>query len=157
MCKVDCDVEVGIARRFTITKYPTLKITLNGDIIKREYRGQRSIAGVVEFVRNQLKDPVKKIIDVDELKRLDATKRTVVGYFDGKDIPEYNIFRRVAANLKDDCDFYAGFGETVAKLHVAGVDFLFSINIVQCSKCVTECLNSIEMTFYRSIGYYIQA
>lgn len=137
MGRVNCDVEIKTAKRFKITKYPTLKISLNGDIIKREYRGQRSVAALVEFVRTQLKDPVKEISNVDELRRLNAKKRTIVGYFDARDSPEYDTFRRVAANLKDDCDFYAGFGETVAQLHVAGSIF-HSKHIVQCSQRVKE-------------------
>lgn len=33
-----------------------------------------------------------------------------MGYFEHKDVPEYEVFRKVATNLKDDCQFLAGFG-----------------------------------------------
>lgn len=33
---------------------------------------------------------------------------------------EYNTFRRVASNLKDDCLFHAGFGDVVAQMHPPG-------------------------------------
>lgn len=120
MCKVDCDIEVDIAKRFQIAKYPTLKISLNGDVMKREYRGQRSTEALVEFVHDQLKDPIREITDSNELKHLDTRKRMVVGYFDRKDSPQYHIYRRVAANLKEDCDFYAGFGESVSQVREGG-------------------------------------
>lgn len=38
------------------------------------------------------------------------TKRTVIGYFEKQDSPEYEMFRKIAVNLKDDCQFLAGFG-----------------------------------------------
>ena len=35
-------------------------------------------------------------------------------------MPEYNIFRRVATNLKEDCQFHVGFGDSVAQMHPPG-------------------------------------
>ena len=111
MFRVDCDVETDIAKRFRITKYPTLKISLNGDIMKWEYRSQRSIVAFVDFVRNQLKDPVKELTDSNDLTNVNDKKRTVIAYFNNKNTPEYQIYRRVAVNLKEDCDFYVGLEE----------------------------------------------
>jgi endoplasmic reticulum resident protein 44 len=39
-----------------------------------------------------------------------SKKRIIIGFFDRKDVPEYQTFRRVATNLKDDCQFHVGFG-----------------------------------------------
>lgn len=39
MGKVDCDKEAAVATRFHITKYPTLKLFVNGLPSKKEYRG----------------------------------------------------------------------------------------------------------------------
>jgi endoplasmic reticulum resident protein 44 len=44
----------------------------------------------------------------------------LLGYFDRRDQPEYNIFRRVATNVKDDCLFYVGFDEASRTMHPAG-------------------------------------
>lgn len=118
--KVDCDKESSIASRFHITKYPTLKIVRNGQLSKREYRGQRSAEAFVEFVRQQLVDPIKEFKALKDLENLDSKKRIVVGYFDRRDQPEYNIFRRVATNLKDDCQFHVGFGDVVQAMHPPG-------------------------------------
>ncbi|KAJ3643218.1 hypothetical protein Zmor_025942 [Zophobas morio] len=120
MGKVDCDKENSVATRFHITKYPTLKVIRNGQPAKREYRGERSIEAFVKFVRKQLEDPVKEFHELKELTELESDKRVVIGYFDRRDQPEYSIFRRVATNVKDDCQFFVGFGEAARTMHPAG-------------------------------------
>lgn len=120
MGKVDCDKESAIASRFHISKYPTLKVIRNGQPTKREYRGARTVEAFVEFVKKQLEDPIKEFHNLKDLEMLDTKKRIVVGYFDRRDMPEYKTFRRVASNLKEDCVFHAGFGETVTAMHPPG-------------------------------------
>ncbi|XP_033610607.1 endoplasmic reticulum resident protein 44 isoform X2 [Cryptotermes secundus] len=120
MGKVDCDKEGSIATRFHITKYPTLKVIRNGQSLKREYRGQRSAEAFLSFIQKQLADPIKEFTDLKELKELDDKKRTVIGYFDQKDVPQYTVFRKVATGLKEDCQFYVGFGAASAQMHPPG-------------------------------------
>ncbi|XP_055684702.1 endoplasmic reticulum resident protein 44 [Lutzomyia longipalpis] len=120
MGKVDCDKENSVATRFHITKYPTLKVIRNGQPLKREYRGQRSVEAFSEYVRKQMEDPIQEFQTLKDLEHLDSKKRSVIGYFDRRDMPEYNIFRRVATNLKEDCQFHVGFGEAVAQMHPPG-------------------------------------
>ncbi|KAB7503072.1 Endoplasmic reticulum resident protein 44 [Armadillidium nasatum] len=118
--KVDCDTETSIASRFHITKYPTLKLLRNGQAAKREYRGQRSSEAIAEFITEQLRDPITKITSLDDLKKVDEKKRIIIGYFEKENLPEYNVFKRVALNLKEDCEFYAGFGEVIRPMHPPG-------------------------------------
>lgn len=118
--KVDCDKETSIAYRFHITKYPTLKIVRNGQLTKREYRGQRSVDAFVDFVRKQLEDPILEYKSLKDLENLDTKKRIIIGYFDRRDQPQYDIFRKVATNLKEDCQFHVGFGDTVTAMHPPG-------------------------------------
>lgn len=99
-----------IASRFQITKYPTLKLVRNGQPVKREYRGQRSAQAFLDFIEKQLEDPIKEFHDLKDLSNLDNKKRMLIGYFDRKDVPQYETYRRVATNLKDDCQFHVGFG-----------------------------------------------
>lgn len=82
--------------------------------MKWEFRGQRSIDALVEFVRNQLLDPIKEFKHSNDLQNLSAKKPMIVAHFNHKNSAEYQIYRRVAANLKEDCDFCAEFGEKVA-------------------------------------------
>lgn len=115
--KVDCDNENSIATRFHVTKYPTLKVIRNGQPAKKEYRGQRSAEAFLTFVKDQLQDPITEFNDLKSLHTFDSKKGQVIGYFDNKEQKQYDIFRRVASMLKDDCKFYAGFGEAVRAMH----------------------------------------
>ncbi|KAH8303720.1 hypothetical protein KR018_008556, partial [Drosophila ironensis] len=118
--KVDCDKETAIASRFHINKYPTLKIVRNGQLSKREYRGQRSSDAFLEFVKKQLEDPIQEFKSLKDLENLDSKKRLILGYFDRRDQPEYDIFRKVATNLKEDCQFHVGFGDASQAMHPPG-------------------------------------
>lgn len=127
--KVDCesgdeicleDYEGALGRRFSISKYPTLKYIINGETAKLEYRGQRSKEAFLEFVENELKDPVTEMKDLADLAKLDDKKRHVIGYFEDRDQPDYLNFRKAAQALKTYCDFTAGFGETVKQMHPSG-------------------------------------
>ncbi|XP_017766586.1 PREDICTED: LOW QUALITY PROTEIN: endoplasmic reticulum resident protein 44-like [Eufriesea mexicana] len=125
LAKVDCERESPIATRYRITKYPTLKLIRHGQTTKREYRGQRSVEAFEEFIKKQLEDPIKEFYDLKELNNLDDKKRMIIGYFDTKNVPEYNIFRRVAFELKDDCQFHVGFGTCSAQNCGIGEHFHF--------------------------------
>ncbi|XP_011179860.1 endoplasmic reticulum resident protein 44 isoform X1 [Zeugodacus cucurbitae] len=120
--RVDCDRETSIASRFHITKYPTLKVIRNGQLSKREYRGQRSAEAFLEFVKKQLEDPIKEFKTLKDLENLDSRKRIIIGYFDRRDMPEYDTFRKVATNLKEDCQFHVGFGDAAQAMHPPAVD-----------------------------------
>lgn len=101
----------SLGTRFHITKYPTLKYVRNGQLAKREYRGQRSADAFLDFVKEQNKDPVKEFKELKDLTDMDGKKRYLIGYFEDKNSLEYANFRKAAMNLKDDCIFHAGFGE----------------------------------------------
>lgn len=72
-----------------------------------------SLHALVEFVRKQLQDPIKEFKQSSDLKFFDTRKRMIIAHFDRQDTAEYQIFRRVAVNLREDCEFYASFGEKV--------------------------------------------
>lgn len=64
-----------IAQRYRITKYPTLKLFRNGMMMKREYRGQRSVVAITDFIRQQQVDPVKELHSLEEVNSLDVRKQ----------------------------------------------------------------------------------
>lgn len=72
------------------------------------------------FAKKQLEDPIQEFGAIKDLDKLDDKKRIIIGYFDRRDQAEYNIFRRVATNLKEDCQFHVGFGDVVAQMHPPG-------------------------------------
>lgn len=71
-------------------------------------------------MKKQLEDPITRFHNLKELESLDAKKRIIIGYFDRQDLPEYQVFRRVATNFKEDCHFHVGFGESVQHMHPPG-------------------------------------
>lgn len=41
--------------------------------MKREYRGQRSVAAIADFIRQQQVDPVKEIHSLEEVNAVDVS------------------------------------------------------------------------------------
>ena len=97
-----------LGTRFHISKYPTLKLLMNGKVMKREFRGQRSTEAIVQHVKDLLKDPIKHIQNFDEFNKIDETKASLIAYSNSppNTLQEYNLYRKVAIDLRDDCDFY---------------------------------------------------
>lgn len=104
---VNCDQEKELCQNmFHISKYPTLKVIRYGQIARREFRGKRSVDGLLDFVKEQLRDPVQFVSSVQEIKDKGLSK-AVVGYFPENGTEEYNHFKKAAVNLRDDCSFFA--------------------------------------------------
>lgn len=103
------NISGALGQRFHITKYPTLKVMLNGKLFKREYRGQRSAEAMAQYIRDLLKDPIIPINSFDELNKIDEKKGAILAYFRseaGFKKIEYDLLRKVARDLRDDCKFY---------------------------------------------------
>lgn len=122
--KVDCDKHGNLGTKYHITKYPTIKYIRNGELGKKEYRGQRSAEGFLDFVKEQIKDPVVEISDLNELNDLDDKKTYVIGYFEQKDTMEHQNFKKASVTLKENCNFVAGFGSVVEKMHPPSNDIV---------------------------------
>ncbi|XP_055384855.1 endoplasmic reticulum resident protein 44 [Condylostylus longicornis] len=155
MGKVDCDQQTSVASRFHITKYPTLKVIRNGQPTKREYRGQRSTEAFLDFVKKQLEDPIKEFKSLKDLESLDAKKRCIVGYFDRIDQEEYKNFRKVAINLKEDCQFHVGFGDVVAAMHPPGTPIIVFRPDVALSHENDETFNG-NIKSYDELNVWVQ-
>nr|XP_009939599.1 PREDICTED: endoplasmic reticulum resident protein 44 [Opisthocomus hoazin] len=108
--RVDCDQHSDIAQRYRISKYPTLKLFRNGMMMKREYRGQRSVTAIADYIRQQKSNPIREVQDLEEINSLDRSRRSIVGYFEQKDSDNYRTFERVANILHDDCVFLSAIG-----------------------------------------------
>jgi len=120
--RVDCETETDLSTKFHVSKYPTLKLVMNGKPMKKEYRGQRSVEALVNHVKTTLKDPVESLVTYSEYTtKVVEKKAAIVGYFNALPgaIPEYNIFRKVAIDLRDDCHFYWVTGEPTV-VHLQG-------------------------------------
>ncbi|EDV93382.1 endoplasmic reticulum resident protein 44 [Drosophila grimshawi] len=110
--KVDCHKKMEMARHYKIYKYPTIKVVRHGYVGRQEYRGQRSLKAIKQFVFKELLDPIEKFDSLNELKGLANSKLIVTGYFEHKHHTEYEIYRKAASNLKDYCQFYVKFSKS---------------------------------------------
>lgn len=107
--KVDCLSQHKWSSRFDIRKYPTVKIIRLGFISKTEYRGQRSVEALLQFVENELKEPIKEFKSLRKIQMEDNNKYLIIGYFKHKDQLEYQIYRRASISMKDVCQFHVSF------------------------------------------------
>lgn len=82
--------------------------------------GQRSVEAFAEFIKKQLTDSIITFSSLKELLDLAEDKRHIIGYMDRRDQPEYEILRKVAGTLKDECIFHAGFGDASQQMHPPG-------------------------------------
>lgn len=108
--KVDCDSESDIASQYHISKYPTLKLVRNGQLIKKEYRGQRSVDALVQFVKDQVRDSVQQHNTLESMDELNEKKRHIIGYFSDVNSDAYRLFAKVASTLREDCEFHSAVG-----------------------------------------------
>ncbi|KAA0703327.1 Endoplasmic reticulum resident protein 44 [Triplophysa tibetana] len=123
--RVDCDQHSDIAQRYRISKYPTLKLFRNGMMMKREYRGQRSVTAIADFIRQQKVDPIRELQNLEEISTLDRSKRTIIGYIDQKDSENYHTYEKVANILRDDCVFLSAFGEVSKPERFSGDNIIY--------------------------------
>ncbi|XP_033629066.1 endoplasmic reticulum resident protein 44-like [Asterias rubens] len=122
---LDCQREDALAKKYHITKYPTLKMFRNGQLAKREYRAQRSKDAFVKYLKEQMADPIVRMQTQDDLKKIDESKRNIIAYFKSPNTNEYAILRRTASSLRDDCSFYVGVGDNFKSDTVSGDNIMF--------------------------------
>ena len=73
----------GIGQRFHVSKYPTLKLVRYGELVKKEYRGQRSVDSISEFIREQLSNPIEVIDNLNAVDNLDVCESVMGGWQEG--------------------------------------------------------------------------
>ncbi len=71
-CWIYLQFSAAIASRYQISKYPTLKVYRFGSVSKREYRGARTTEAFIEFMRDQMKSPIRFLDDSFRLHNVDV-------------------------------------------------------------------------------------
>jgi endoplasmic reticulum resident protein 44 len=109
---VDCEVsETFVLReRFAVQKYPTLRVFRKGQVLKSEYRGQRTANAIETFVKELLRDPVYTAEgETDLLAKVDSMRnhQAIVGRFMANEGTAVDSFRKIASILRDNCAFVA--------------------------------------------------
>uniref|UniRef100_A0A8C5EDU2 ERP44 protein n=1 Tax=Gouania willdenowi TaxID=441366 RepID=A0A8C5EDU2_GOUWI len=106
LARVDCD-----QHSISDQQISTLKLFRNGMMMKREYRGQRSVVAIADFIQ--------------EVNTVDRSKRNIIGYFETKDSDNYHTFEKVANILRDDCTFLAAFGAVSESERIGGDNVIY--------------------------------
>lgn len=123
MARVDCDKQTELCGSLNINKYPTLKTWRYGTLAKREYRGQRSAEAFSKFLKDQLSDPITRLESLAALNEEPAkSKPTIIAWFENAQQNRLHNMARIATVLRDECNFYAAFGEMSAPFRAARGD-----------------------------------
>uniref|UniRef100_A0A914WCH2 Thioredoxin domain-containing protein n=2 Tax=Plectus sambesii TaxID=2011161 RepID=A0A914WCH2_9BILA len=123
---VDSDRQPEIAQKYHVNKYPTLKLFRNGEMAKKEYRGQRSVEALSEFMQKHLDGNIQGFVSVDDMEaRIDKKRRNVIGYFTAANGPEFENFQSVAALLREECTFWLGVGDAFKQQTLGGNNVAF--------------------------------
>ncbi|XP_072306800.1 protein disulfide-isomerase A4 isoform X2 [Eucyclogobius newberryi] len=114
--KVDATVEDGLASRFGVTGYPTLKIFRKGKAF--EYNGPREKYGIVDYMSEQSGPPSKQVQAVKQVQELikDGDDAVIVGVFSGDDDAAFEIYNEACNALREDYTFRHTFSSEVAKM-----------------------------------------
>lgn len=82
----------ALAGRFQVSKYPTLKLFRYGKLMRREYRGQRSVEALSEYVRSHLVNPVNVLNSLDDFYLTDVSCSVLFQmYFNLREICSCNV------------------------------------------------------------------
>ena len=119
IARVDCESPNGspLAQKFGVNKYPTLKLFRNGEMVKREYRGSRSVDAFKEYVRKEMTDPIEYASGLMQaLKFEDKNRHLVVLIQEGQEGNQeagrtLENVKKLARQMKDDCKFHAFVGK----------------------------------------------
>ncbi|XP_034840032.1 endoplasmic reticulum resident protein 44-like [Maniola hyperantus] len=121
MATLDCKKYEALSTRFDMyVFYPSFKLFRNGYPSENGYRGKYTVEALVEFIKEQLTDPIIPFSDLNELHDLSEDKGHIIAYLDSKDQPEYDVLRKVATSLRESYRFYVKFGESVQEIHRPG-------------------------------------
>ncbi|XP_023937253.2 endoplasmic reticulum resident protein 44 [Bicyclus anynana] len=123
LAKVDSDNEEAITTKYDLyVSNPRIVMFANG-VQSREgwlCRCKQSVEGYVEFIRGKLSDPIIVINSLDELHDLNENIGHIVACINSKDQPEYDILRKVATSLREECRFYVMLDDSAQRTHLKG-------------------------------------
>ena len=63
----------ALCQKYSVSKYPTIKLLRDGVPMKKEYRGQRTAEAITQYIRDQLKSPVTEVKNLDEIYELNVS------------------------------------------------------------------------------------
>jgi len=104
LAKVDATVQSGVANRYEVRGYPTLKIFRKGNMF--DYNGPRKKDGIVSYMEKQAGPSSTPIDTAEDLKAfLNHVDVSVVGFFSSKSGAAYESFNQAAEKLREEFRF----------------------------------------------------
>eukprot|EP00116_Pleurobrachia_bachei_P006402 sb/3466664/ len=114
-----------------IRKFPTLRFVYLGVFLKTEYRGERRVEPMKEFIDELIDHDIPILDNVSKLEqiRVDQNHRCVMGFFKSTETPEYLAYKKVSGAFHKQCYFYAFINEVQEVPVVAVRDFALGDDI----------------------------
>jgi protein disulfide-isomerase A1 len=112
IAKVDADEadNKGLAARFGIQGFPTIKLFRNGEV-DQDYQSERTAAGIVSYMKKQILPAVSPLTSVAEVQDFSTKDRVViVGFF--QDESQLESFKAIAEKLRNRFIFGAVVGNS---------------------------------------------
>ncbi|XGW29991.1 hypothetical protein V3C99_009200 [Haemonchus contortus] len=114
---VDSVRQVDVGDKYYVSKYPTMKVFVNGELIQKEYRSTRSVEALTAFVKYQLSTAINEFETQEQLTAaMDKTKRNVVAWVK-RGGEEYSNLKKVASLLREECTFWVANEAATASLN----------------------------------------
>ncbi|EPZ33203.1 Thioredoxin-like fold domain-containing protein [Rozella allomycis CSF55] len=100
--QINCDEQTTLCYDLGINRYPTLILFQNGNFT--EYKGERSVEGIVSFMTKMLRETPVKLTEstFDDFKKEDNV--VVIGFFPDGD-EKAQVFRQIAEEFKPNISF----------------------------------------------------
>lgn len=114
LAKVDSTVQTGIASRFEIQGYPTLKYFVDG--VPAEYNGGRTASEIVSWLEKRQGPAAETVKTSEELAELKRNHQVLVVFFGSDSDADIKIFNSVALS-NDEVKFVKTDDEAIAAEH----------------------------------------
>lgn len=114
-CDATDEKNKGLAGKYGIRSYPTLKMFQGSVERAKDYSGPREVDGIVNYLKKAYGPASKAIFDVESLEEFMKNDVVVLGVFQDENSTEFNTFFAAAQELKDDVDIGHTFNTELVK------------------------------------------